>query len=97
HQLVDMKMRNEAVKANLDHLAWRIGQKHMPVAEVCMLKNLATTSLEWVANEAMQIFGGAGYLRGAKVERIYRETKVLSIGGGSIEIMKDLAARQLGY
>ena len=44
----------------------------------------------------MQIFGGAGYLRGAAVERIYRETKVLSIGGGAEEIMKDLAAKQLG-
>ncbi|MGH8460533.1 MAG: acyl-CoA dehydrogenase family protein [Stenotrophobium sp.] len=96
HKLVDMRMRIEAVKANLELLAWRVGQKQMPVAEVCMLKNFATTGLEYVANETMQIFGGAGYLRGAKVERIYRETKVLSIGGGSIEIMKDLAARQLG-
>mgnify|MGYP006220051985 CR=1 FL=1 len=48
------------------------------------------------ADEAMQVFGGAGYLRGARVERIYRETKVLTIGGGSLEIMKDLAAKQLG-
>jgi acyl-CoA dehydrogenase len=36
-------------------------------------------------------------LRGAKVERIFRETKVLSIGGGASEVMKDLAAKQLGY
>ena len=50
-----------------------------------------------VAGEAVQIFGGAGYLRGAKVERIFRETKVLSIGGGASEVMKDLAAKQLGY
>ena len=96
HKLVDMRMRVEAVKANLDLIAWRVGQKHMPIAEVCMLKNFACTTLEWVANEAMQVFGGAGYLRGARVERIYRETKVLTIGGGSLEIMKDLAARQLG-
>jgi len=97
HKLVDMLTKIEAVKANLDLLAWRVGQKHMPIAEVCMLKNLATTTLEWVANEAMQVLGGAGYLRGARVERIYRETKVLTIGGGSLEIMKDLAGRQLGY
>ena len=69
----------------------------MPIAEVCLLKNFATESLEWIANESMQIFGGAGYLQGSVVERIYRETKVLTIGGGSREIMKDLAARQLGY
>ena len=53
--------------------------------------------MEFCANEAMQVLGGAGYLRGGKVERIYREAKVMSIGGGSIEIMKDLAARQLGW
>lgn len=97
HKLVDMRMRLEAVKANLDLITWRVSNKHMPIAEVCLLKNLACTSLEWIANEAMQVFGGAGYLRGARVERIYRETKVLTIGGGSLEVMKDLAARQLGY
>jgi acyl-CoA dehydrogenase len=97
HKLIDMKTAIDAVKAQLDLLCWRIGQKQMPVAEVCMLKNLATRTLEDVAGEAVQVFGGAGYLRGAKVERIFRETKVLSIGGGASEIMKDLAARQLGY
>ena len=54
------------------------------------------TLLEFCANEAMQIFGGAGYLRGNFVERIYRETKVMTIGGGSAEIMRDLAVRQMG-
>ena len=97
HKLVDMKMQIDAVKAQLDILCWRVTKKQMPVAEVCLLKNLATRMLEEVAGEAVQIFGGAGYLRGAKVERIFRETKVLSIGGGASEIMKDLAARQLGY
>ncbi len=62
-----------------------------------MLKVHATGAMEFCANEAMQILGGAGYMRGGKVERIYRETKVMAIGGGSAEIMKDLASRQLGY
>ncbi|MCX7363713.1 MAG: acyl-CoA dehydrogenase family protein [Alphaproteobacteria bacterium] len=96
HRLVDMAMRINAVKSTLELLAWRVQQGEKPVAEICMLKNLATSTLEFCANEAMQVFGGAGYLRGAKVERIYRETKVMSIGGGSVEIMKDLAARQMG-
>ena len=96
HKIVDMAMKVNAVKANLEMLAWRVHHGERPVAEICMLKNLATTTLEYVANEAMQILGGAGYLRGSKVERIYRETKVMTIGGGSLEIMKDLAARQMG-
>ena len=51
--------------------------------------------------EAMQILGGAGYLKAnsgpGKVERIYREVRVNAIGGGSEEIMLDLASRQLGF
>ena len=97
HKLVDMKMQVDAVKAQLDLLCWRVARKQLPIADVCLLKNLATSTLERVAGEAVQIFGGAGYLRGAKVERIFRETKVLSIGGGASEVMKDLAAKQLGY
>lgn len=47
------------------------------------------------ACEAVQILGGAGFLRGGVVERIYREVKVNAIGGGSEKIMKGLAARYL--
>jgi acyl-CoA dehydrogenase len=62
-----------------------------------MLKNAATACMEHCAREGVQILGGAGYMRGTRVERIFRETKVLAIGGGAEEIMKDLAARQLGW
>jgi acyl-CoA dehydrogenase len=97
HKLVDMAMRVNSGQSYLEHLTWRMQQGEQPVADFSMLKVLATTTMEFCANEAMQILGGAGYLRGAKVERIYREAKVMSIGGGSIEIMKDLAARQMGF
>lgn len=97
HKLVDMTARAESVKAWLDVLTWRVDQGETPIADLSMLKVVATRTLEYVASEAMQIFGGAAYMRGNKVERIYRETKVMTIGGGSAEIMKDLAARQLGY
>jgi acyl-CoA dehydrogenase len=60
-----------------------------------MLKNLAAEACEFCAGEAVQIHGGHGILRGNRVERLFRESKILSIGGGSIEILKDLAARQL--
>ena len=96
HKLVDMAQRIESTRAWLELLAWRVQQGQWPIAEVCMLKNAATQCLEFCAKEGVQIFGGAGYMRGQKVERIYRETKVLSIGGGAEEIMKELAAKQLG-
>ena len=61
-----------------------------------MLKNQATQTMQFCADQAVQILGGMGYMRGTVSERIYREVKVMMIGGGSEEIMKDLAARQLG-
>jgi acyl-CoA dehydrogenase len=96
HKLVDMAQRIGCSRAWLEQLAWRVQQGEWPIADVCMLKNAATQCMEFCAKEAVQIFGGAGFIRGQKVERIYRETKVLSIGGGAEEIMKELAAKQLG-
>ena len=52
--------------------------------------------MQFCADQSVQILGGAGYMRGTRSERLYREVKVMMIGGGSEEIMKDLAARQLG-
>lgn len=96
HKIVDMAMRIEATRCMLENLAWRVDQGDAPIAEICMLKNQATLTMEFCAREAMQILGGAGYMRGVKTERIYREVRVNAIGGGSEEIMRDLAARQLG-
>lgn len=96
HKFVDMAMKMQAVRCVLEELAQRLQTGESPIAEICMAKNLATGTLEYVANECLQILGGAGYMRGTKVERIYRETKVMSIGGGSTEIMKELAGRQMG-
>lgn len=97
HKLVDMRARVERGQAWLEHLAWRVQQGERPVADICLLKNEASTTMQYCADQAMQVFGGAAFMRGGKVERIYREAKVMQIGGGSIEIMKDLAARQLGW
>jgi len=96
HKLVDMAMRINATQAYLEALAWRVEAGDNPVAEIAMLKNQATQTMAFCASEAVQIHGGMGFMRGTKVERIYREVKVNAIGGGAEEIMKELAARQLG-
>jgi hypothetical protein len=64
------------------------------VAQVCMLKNHATQTMQFCADQAVQILGAMGFMRGTRSERIYREVKVMMIGGGAEEIMKELAARQ---
>jgi len=96
HKLADMYMKIEASQAYLEKLAWRIDHGENPVADVCLLKNQSTLTMEYCAREAVQTLGGAGFLRGPKSERIYREVRVNAIGGGAEEIMRDLASRQLG-
>jgi acyl-CoA dehydrogenase len=67
------------------------------IAEVCFAKNTAVQAGEWVANKAVQLFGGLGYMTGTEVERQYRDMRILGIGGGTTEILTGLAAKRLGY
>jgi len=96
HKIADMSAKIDAVQSNLWIMCAQIERGHMPVAEICKAKFFATKAVEFCASEAMQILGGAGYLRGNRIETAYREVKVMAIGGGSEEIMRDLAVRQMG-
>ena len=96
HKLADMSAKIDAMDAYLNQVAQLMNDGEMPVAEISKIKFYCSECIESIASEAMQIFGGAGYLRGNAVERIYREVKVMAIGGGSKEIMKDLTVKQLG-
>jgi acyl-CoA dehydrogenase len=102
-----MHMRLASTQAWLDTLARRADAgEDQPaagttafsrwVAEVCLLKNHATQTLQQCADQAVQLLGGMGFMRGTVSERVYREVKVMMIGGGAEDIMKELAARQLG-
>lgn len=103
HRLADMQMRIASTEAWLEAVAAQgdaleaQGHVNAPdwVAAVCLLKNHATQTMQFCADAAVQILGGMGYMRGTVSERIYREVKVMMIGGGAEEIMKELAARQL--
>ncbi|WP_444938950.1 acyl-CoA dehydrogenase family protein [Microbulbifer sp. JMSA002] len=96
HKFAQMLQRINATQAYLDLCAWAEQQHQLKVADIALLKVQATETLEFCAREAMQVLGGAGYMRGSRIERIYREVRVNAIGGGSEEIMRDLASRQMG-
>ena len=99
HKLVDMQMRISSTQAWCDAVIARADAGDTGpewVAQICMLKNHATQTMQFCADQAVQILGGMGFMRGTRSERIYREVKVMMIGGGAEEIMKELAARQLG-
>lgn len=101
HKMVDMATRLTMTRALLEDTAYRLGKPELQgndlIAQICMLKNVATQTMQFCADSAVQTLGGMGFMRGTKSERIYREVKVNMIGGGAEEIMKDLASRQLGY
>jgi len=100
HKLMDMTLRIDAARTLVYDLAYRIEHQLADparlVARVCLAKVQATQAMQFCADQAVQLLGGMGYMRGTQSERIYREVKVMMIGGGSEEVMKDLAARQLG-
>ena len=88
HKLVDMQMRMASTQAWLDAVTARVDADDQS-------PDLVAQAMQFCADQAVQILGGMGYMRGTRSERIYREVKVMMIGGGAEEIMKDLAARQL--
>lgn len=67
------------------------------VAEVSMAKNTAVYACDYVVNEAVQIFGGMGYMRESEIERHYRDCRILGIGGGTNEIMNEIIAKRIGF
>ena len=72
---------------------WLAGQDVS--AEVAMAKNTAVSCCDHVVNEAVQVHGGMGYMRESEVERHYRDSRILGIGGGTNEIMNEIIAKRL--
>lgn len=96
-KLSSMTQRIYSTQAWADRCTIALQNGQDDAGEIALLKVHATQAFEFVAREACQILGGASYVRGSRVERIYREVRPNAIAGGSEEIMLDLAARQLGY
>lgn len=96
HKVAEMATRLEASKAFSYRIAARIGAGEAVVKEISMAKNFATQVSDFCTYEAVQIFGGMGYMQESLVERLYRDNRILSIGGGTYEIMNEVIAKQLG-
>ncbi|WP_020410686.1 acyl-CoA dehydrogenase family protein [Hahella ganghwensis] len=96
HKLVDMASQIDISRQYTYHAAELTQAGKNPIKEVSMAKNFATDTADMVTYEAVQVFGGMGYMRESVVERLYRDARILSIGGGTTEIMKEIIARQIG-
>tara|TARA_R110000850_G_scaffold229527_1_gene354349 strand:+ start:1014 stop:2162 length:1149 start_codon:yes stop_codon:yes gene_type:complete len=96
HKLANMATQLEASKAFTYRLAAKMEQGQSVLKEIGMAKNFATSVSDKITYDAVQIFGGMGYMRETVVERLARDNRILSIGGGTYEIMNELIAKQMG-
>jgi len=96
HKLVDMATQVELATEYTYRCAALMQAGKAPIKEVAMAKNFTAEVAEQVTREAVQLFGGMGYMREARVERLARDARILAIGGGTTEIMKELIAKQMG-
>ncbi len=90
--MLDAKVR--AARAFMYHCAWRVTQQHDVVQEVSMLKALTGELVNEVVSGCQQFHGGMGYMRDTVIERLWRDARVLAIGGGATEVMLDEVAKR---
>ncbi|MBH1987149.1 MAG: acyl-CoA dehydrogenase family protein [Burkholderiales bacterium] len=95
HKLAEMATQVDVAREYAYRVAARMQAGQVSVKEVSMAKNFATEVSDRVTYEAVQIFGGMGYMRESVVERLYRDNRILAIGGGTHEIMNEIIAKQL--
>lgn len=93
HKLADMATWVEASREFVYRVAAKIGAGRNQVKEISMAKNFACEVSDRVTYDAVQIHGGYGYMREYLVERLYRDNRILSIGGGTQEIMKEIISK----
>jgi acyl-CoA dehydrogenase len=97
HTLVEMRRQVEVARTYTRHVAARHDEGTFVVAEACLAKQTAVDCAAYVCDRAVQLFGGAGYMHGTEVERHYRDARLLPIGGGADEVLRDLTAKLMGY
>ena len=95
HKLAEMATLVEASKQFDYRVAAKISNGQDAFKDVCMAKNFATTACDKVVYDAVQIHGGYGYCREYMVERLYRDSRLFSIGGGTYEIMNEVISKQM--
>ncbi len=95
HTLAEMHRRTDVARVYCRDVAARHSAGEEVILPALMAKQTGVEAGEYVADRAVQLFGGAGYMTGTEVERHYRDVRILGIGGGATEVMTDLAARLL--
>ncbi len=96
HRLADMATDVEAARQLLYTTAWRVQQGEQVLKEVSMCKLFCAQMAFRVADEALQMHGGAGYMNEYLISRVWRDARALRIAAGTDEIMREIISKQLG-
>lgn len=96
HRLAEMATQVEVSREFTYRQAAKMAAGKSVIREISMAKNFATDVADRVTYDAVQVLGGIGYMRESLVERLYRDNRILSIGGGTREIMNEIIAKQMG-
>ena len=96
HTLVEMRRQIDVSRSYTRQVAARYAAGESVIVDAVFAKKTAVDACTYVVDQAVQLHGGMGYMRESEVERHYRDARVLGIGGGSTEVMTDLAARLMG-
>ncbi|MFQ5565933.1 MAG: acyl-CoA dehydrogenase family protein, partial [Paracoccaceae bacterium] len=95
HKLARCATQAEAARHLVHHTAWLVSQGRDCVREVSMIKLFCAEMVQEVADTCLQLHGGSGYMRGMEIERLYRDVRIHSIGGGASEVMLDEIAKRM--
>lgn len=96
HRLAEMATALEVSREFTYRQAVKMAAGQSVIKEISMAKNFATDTSDRITSEAVQILGGLGYMRESLVERLYRDNRILSIGGGTREVMNEIISKQMG-
>ena len=96
HKFAEMATKLEAARSLNYTTAWRFANGEYPVREISMAKLHAARVAVEVADECIQIHGGAGYMKEYGIERVWRDLRLNRIGAGTDEIMLDVIGRSYG-
>lgn len=95
HMLAEISMEIETLRSLLFRVAWMTDQRKNIMKEASIVKLYASEVYNRVADKALQIHGGSGYMREYEVERYYRDARITRIYEGTSEIQKNIIAAQL--
>lgn len=96
HRLAEMATALEVSREFTYRQAAKMAAGQSVIKEISMAKNVATDTSDRITTEAVQILGGLGFMRESLVERLYRDNRILSIGGGTREVMNEIISKQMG-